>query len=190
MTEDQHAVQEPTGQHAQELPAEQLEHPGFEAEMRHAPDFGEQTYRGSGRLEGRRAVITGGDSGIGRAVALAFAREGADVLISHLEEEERDAQETLRVVRDARRTGVSMPGDLRDEGYCRPLIEHAARELRGVDILVNNAAYQMARGGIAEISAEEFDRKFARTSSRCSTPAAPRSSTCRQSRINTASIQA
>ena len=128
--------------------------------MRHAPDFGEQTYRGSGRLEGRRAVITGGDSGIGRAVALAFAREGADVLISHLEEEERDAQETLRVVRDARRTGVSMPGDLRDEGYCRPLIEHAARELRGVDILVTNAAYQMARGGIAEISAEELDRKF------------------------------
>jgi NAD(P)-dependent dehydrogenase (short-subunit alcohol dehydrogenase family) len=160
MTEDQHTVRDPTDQHAQELPAEQLDHPGLEAEMRHAPDFGEETYRGSGRLEGRRAVITGGDSGIGRAVALAFAREGADVLISHLEEEERDAQETLRVVHDAGRAGVSFAGDLRDEGYCRALIERAVQDLGGVDILVNNAAYQMARGGIAEISSGELEHTF------------------------------
>ena len=160
MTEDQHTVQDPTDQYTQEVPAERLEHPGLEAEMRQAPDFGEETYRGSGRLEGRRAVITGGDSGIGRAVALAFAREGADVLISHLEEEQRDADETLRVVRDAGRTGVSMAGDLRDEGYCRALVERAVRDLGGVDILVNNAAYQMARGGIADISAEELEHTF------------------------------
>src|SRR5690242_11611078 len=95
---DQHTRQDPTEQHRQEIPAEQQPHPGLEADMRTAPDFGEQSYRGSGKLEGRRAVITGGDSGIGRAVALAFAREGADVVLSFLEEELEDARETVRVV--------------------------------------------------------------------------------------------
>src|SRR3954454_63228 len=156
MTQDQHTLQDPTIQHPDSLPAEQLEHPGLESEMSHAPDFGEATYRGTGKLQGRKAVVTGGDSGIGRAVALAFAREGADVVISYLEEEQSDADETARVVRDAGRTAVQLPGDLQDEGYCRALVEHAAQELGGVDILVNNAAYQMTREGLADISAEEL----------------------------------
>ena len=160
MTDDQHAVQDPTTQHPESLPAEQLEHPGLESEMSQAPDFGEATYRGSGRLEGRKAVVTGGDSGIGRAVSLAFAREGADVAISYLEDEQRDADLTARVVRDAGRTALQLPGDLQDEGYCRTLVDRAAQELGGVDILVNNAAYQMARDGLADISTAELERTF------------------------------
>jgi NAD(P)-dependent dehydrogenase (short-subunit alcohol dehydrogenase family) len=160
MASDQHTTQDPTTQHDSQLPGEQIEHPGIEAEMDRAPDFGEQTYRGTNKLEGRKAVITGGDSGIGRAVALAFAREGADVVISYLEAEEQDAQQTARVVRDAGRTAVTVPGDLQDEGYCRTLVERAVQELGGIDILVNNAAYQMARAGIADISSEELQRTF------------------------------
>src|SRR3954471_8720105 len=160
MTTDQHTTQDPTTQHPDSLPADQLEHPGLEQEMSHAPDFGEETYRGSGRLQGRKAVVTGGDSGIGRAVALAFAREGADVVISYLEEEQSDADETARVVRDAGRTALQIPGDLQDEGYCRTLVERTAQELGGVDILVNNAAYQMARDGLADISSAELERTF------------------------------
>src|SRR3954468_18844484 len=96
MSNDQHTVEDPTTQNPDSLPADQLEHPGLERDMSQAPDFGEATYRGSGRLEGRKAVVTGGDSGIGRAVALAFAREGADVAISYLEDEQPDAAETGR----------------------------------------------------------------------------------------------
>jgi NAD(P)-dependent dehydrogenase (short-subunit alcohol dehydrogenase family) len=128
--------------------------------MSQAPDFGEATYRGTGRLEGRKAVVTGGDSGIGRAVALAFAREGADVALSYLEDEQSDADETARVVRDAGRTALQLPGDLQDEAYCRELVTTAAQELGGVDILVNNAAYQMARDGLADISTAELERTF------------------------------
>src|SRR4051794_17005914 len=157
---DQYAQRDPTEQHQQEIPPEQLDHPGLEADMRTAPDFGEETYRGSGRLEGRRAVITGGDSGIGRAVALAFAREGADVVLSFLEEEAEDARETARVVEAAGRKAVTMPGDLQDDGYCRALIERSVADLGGIDILVNNAAYQMAREGLADISPDELDRTF------------------------------
>jgi NAD(P)-dependent dehydrogenase (short-subunit alcohol dehydrogenase family) len=161
MSQDQHTRQDPTTQHPRpDQPEQQLEHPGLEGEMDPQPDYGEQSYRGSGRLEGRRAVITGGDSGIGRAVALAFAREGADVVISHLPEEEADGQETVRVVREAGRTGIAMPGDLRDVEYCRALVQRAVDELGGLDILVNNAAYQMARQGIADITPEELDRTF------------------------------
>jgi hypothetical protein len=157
---DQHAPQAPTTQHRQEVPGETLQHPGLEGRMRTAPDFGEASYRGSGKLEGRRAVVTGGDSGIGRAVALAFAREGADVVISHLEAEAEDAAETLRVVEAAGRKAVSLPGDLQDEAYCRSLIEGSVEALGGVDVLVNNAAFQMVRGGLAEISTEELERTF------------------------------
>jgi NAD(P)-dependent dehydrogenase (short-subunit alcohol dehydrogenase family) len=160
MTDDQHTMQDPTTQHPDSLRGEQIEHPGLESEMSQAPDFGEATYRGSGRLEGRKAVVTGGDSGIGRAVALAFAREGADVAISYLEEEQADADETARVVRDAGRTALQLPGDLQDEGYCRSLVDRTAEELGGVDILVNNAAYQMARDGLADISTAELERTF------------------------------
>src|SRR5215218_1612106 len=138
MAPDQYTAQDPTQQHPDSMPAEQLEHPGLEGEMSRKPDFGEESYRGTGKLEGRKAVVTGGDSGIGRAVALAFAREGADVAISYLEEEQSDADETARVVRDAGRAAVQIPGDLQDPGYCRSLVEHAVQELGGVDILVNN----------------------------------------------------
>jgi len=160
MSQDQHTTQDPTAQHPSSLPADQIEHPGLESEMSQAPDFGEQSYRGSGKLEGRKAIITGGDSGIGRAVALAFAREGADVAISYLDAEQSDADETTRVVREAGRSAVQLPGDLQDSGYCRTLVEHAAQELGGVDILVNNAAYQMARDGIADIAEDELERTF------------------------------
>jgi len=160
MTDDQHTLQDPTTQHPDSLPADQLEHPGLESQMSQAPDFGEATYRGTGRLEGRRAVVTGGDSGIGRAVALAFAREGADVAIAYLEDEQSDADETTRVVRDAGRTALQLPGDLQDEDYCRSLVDRTAEGLGGVDILVNNAAYQMARDGLADISTAELERTF------------------------------
>ena len=137
-------------------PEQTQPYPGRESEMQPRPDYGEQSYRGSGRLTGKRALITGGDSGIGRAVALAFAREGADVLISYLNEED-DAQETARVVREAGRTCISVPGDISDESHCRQLVERAVTELGGLDILVNNAAYQMTRDGIEGISSDEWD---------------------------------
>ena len=124
------------------------------------PDYGYETYRGSGRLEGKKAVITGGDSGIGRAVALAFAREGADVVISYLPEEEPDAQETAEVVEEAGRQCVKMPGDISDESQCQLLIEQAVNEFGRIDILVNNAAHQMTVNGIADVSTELLDRTF------------------------------
>jgi NAD(P)-dependent dehydrogenase (short-subunit alcohol dehydrogenase family) len=160
MSQDQHTLQDPTEQHPDSIPGEQAAHPGLEGEMSLSPDFGEQSYRGSGKLEGRKAIVTGGDSGIGRAVALAFAREGADVAISYLEAEQSDADETARVVREAGRNAVQLPGDLSDSGYCRSLVEQSAKELGGVDILVNNAAYQMARGGLSDISEEELEHTF------------------------------
>ena len=158
---DQYAQQDPTTQYPQPPFGEQkLQEPGLESEMDPKPDYGEETYRGSGRLTGKKAVITGGDSGIGRAVALAFAREGADVLISYLDEE-ADADETVRVVEAAGRKAVKMPGDVRDEAHCRAIIQTAVDDLGGIDILVNNAAYQMVQpGGIADITTEQFDRVF------------------------------
>jgi NAD(P)-dependent dehydrogenase (short-subunit alcohol dehydrogenase family) len=156
MSQDQHTIQDPTEQHPDSLPADQLDHPGIEGEMSHAPDFGEQSYRGTGKLEGRKAIVTGGDSGIGRAVALAFAREGADVAISYLGAEQRDADETTRVVREAGRTALQLPGDLQDSGYCRMLVERSVRELGGVDILVNNAGRFLPKG-ILDTTDDEWD---------------------------------
>lgn len=163
MTEDQHAQQDPTTKYPQPQYPEQTQmdqHPGLEGNMQPAPDYGYETYRGSGRLEGRRAVITGGDSGIGRAVALAFAREGADVVISYLPDEEQDAAETARVVEEADKRCVKAPGDISEEAACQALIQKAADELGGIDILVNNAAHQMTVNGIADISTELLDRTF------------------------------
>jgi NAD(P)-dependent dehydrogenase (short-subunit alcohol dehydrogenase family) len=163
MTEDQHTRQNPTTKYPQPGYPEQTQmdqHPGLEGEMRPEPDYGYETYRGCGRLEGKRAVITGGDSGIGRAVALAFAREGADVLISYLEEEEPDAQETARVVEEAGRRCVKAPGDISDEATCQAIIQRAADEFGGIDVLVNNAAHQMTVNGIADVSTELLDRTF------------------------------
>jgi NAD(P)-dependent dehydrogenase (short-subunit alcohol dehydrogenase family) len=129
--------------------------------MDQQPDYGEESYRGSGRLKGRRALITGGDSGIGRAVALAFAREGADVVITHLPEERADADETIRVVEGSGRKALALPGDLTDAAYCREIVERTVSELGGIDILVNNAAYQMAHEGLEDLSDEEIEHTFA-----------------------------
>src|SRR5215218_2879512 len=137
-------------------PSQQQSPPGLESEMDPKPDYGEGSYKGSGKLQGKVAVITGGDSGIGRAVALAFAREGADVLISYLSEES-DARETARVVEAAGRKCITVAGDIQDEAHCKALIDRAVKEFGKVDILVNNAAFQMTRESIEEIS-EEFDR--------------------------------
>jgi NAD(P)-dependent dehydrogenase (short-subunit alcohol dehydrogenase family) len=161
MSQDQYEPQDPTQQYPRpEFPEQEQEHPGLTDEMRPVPDHGEETYRGSGRLTERRAVITGGDSGIGRAVALAFAREGADVLITYLPEEEKDGQETARLVEDAGRKAVTMPGDIRDEAFCRQIIERAVSELGGLDVLVNNAAYQMSVDGLESLTTEQLDRTF------------------------------
>ncbi len=134
--------------------------PGREDKMQLHPDHGEQSYRGLGRLTGKTALITGGDSGIGRAVAIAFAREGANVAISHLHEEESDAQETMQWVEEAGRQGLAIPGDVRDDTYCRKLVQRVSDELGPLNILVNNAAYQMTYENISEISAEEWDQTF------------------------------
>ncbi|HEY0793906.1 MAG TPA: glucose 1-dehydrogenase [Chthoniobacterales bacterium] len=127
--------------------------------MRIKPDYGEDSYKGSGRLQGRATVITGADSGIGRAVALAFAREGADVLISYLDEEE-DAQETARLVESAGRKAVLVPGDIQDPAHCRAIIAQAVEAFGRVDVLVNNAAFQMTRDSLEETPDEEWDRTF------------------------------
>jgi NAD(P)-dependent dehydrogenase (short-subunit alcohol dehydrogenase family) len=161
MAPDQTTTQDPTTQYPQpEQPEQQLAHPGREGEMDPQPDYGEDSYKGSGRLEGRKALITGGDSGIGRAVALAFAREGADVVIAHLPDERADADETLRVVKESGRKGVALPGDLTDRAYCREIVERTVAELGGIDILVNNAAYQMSHEGLADLGADEIEHTF------------------------------
>jgi NAD(P)-dependent dehydrogenase (short-subunit alcohol dehydrogenase family) len=124
------------------------------------PDHGEESYRGSGRLQGKRALITGGDSGIGRAVAIAFAREGADVLISYLDEDE-DARDTARWVEKAGRKAVLVPGDIQSPEHCRKLVQQAVSDLGGIDILVNNAAHQATFEDIADISDDEWQLTFA-----------------------------
>jgi len=141
------------------LPRQQQPIPGSSAAMNPQPDYGEETYAGSGKLEGKAAIITGGDSGIGRAVALAYAREGADLLISYLNEEE-DARETKRLVESAGRTAVLVPGDIGDPAHCRAIIQRAVEELGGIDILVNNAAHQMSFENLEDIPDEEWDATF------------------------------
>ena len=123
------------------------------------PDCGEQSYVGSGKLKGRKAIITGGDSGIGRAVAIAYAREGADILISYLNEHQ-DAEATAELVREAGRTCILVPGDIQEHAHCQAIVQRAVDELGGVDILVNNAAFQMSHKDLQEFSAEELDRTF------------------------------
>lgn len=125
--------------------------------MQPPPDHGEETYKGSGRLLGRKALITGGDSGMGRAAAIAFAREGADVAINYFPTEESDAQQVLALIREAGRTAVAIPGDLRNEDFCRKLIDEAVTKLLGLDILVNNAGRQQAHASILDISSQDFD---------------------------------
>lgn len=135
--------------------------PGTEADLLAKADHGETSYKGSGKLTGRKAIITGGDSGIGRAVAIAFAREGADVLISYLSsEEDEDAQKTAHYVEEAGQKAVLVSGDIREEAHCKQLIQRAVDELGGIYILVNNAAYQMAQQSLQDITEEQLDRTF------------------------------
>lgn len=160
MGQDQFTQQDPTEQHAAPGSGDRtVEHPGRTGELDVQPDHGEESYRGTGRLEGKKTVITGGDSGIGRAVAIAFAREGADVLLSYLEDEEEDARETARLVDETGRRAVLVPGDLQDEARCQAVVDRAVREFGQIDVLVSNAGYQMSQAeGIHAITSEQFDR--------------------------------
>ena len=141
------------------MPSQHQDMPGTTAEMRPTPDHGEESYKGSGRLQGRAAIITGGDSGIGRAVAIAFAREGADVLISYYDEHD-DAKETARWVEKAGRKAVVIAGDIKEESHCRELVDRAVKDFGRLDILVNNAAHQATFKSLEDISAEEWDVTF------------------------------
>jgi NAD(P)-dependent dehydrogenase (short-subunit alcohol dehydrogenase family) len=131
--------------------------PGLASQMDPPPDHGETSYRGSGRLAGRRALITGGDSGIGRAAAIAFAREGADVAINYFPTEEPDAQQVIALIKAEERKGLAIPGDIRDEKFCQELVRKAVEGLGGLDIVVCNAGRQQARQSILELSSEDFD---------------------------------
>jgi NAD(P)-dependent dehydrogenase (short-subunit alcohol dehydrogenase family) len=141
-------------------PAQQQDVPGLQSTMDPVPDCGETSYRGSGKLQDKVAVITGADSGIGRAVAIAYAREGADVVISYLSEDS-DAEETAGLVRDAGRRAVLVPGDVSDPDHCRSIVDRAVRELGRIDVLVSNAAFQMNHKTLDEISDEEWQHTFA-----------------------------
>jgi len=140
-------------------PTQQQQPPGTEAELTPKADHGETSYKGSGKLDGKATVITGGDSGIGRAVALAFAREGADVLIAYLNEHD-DAKETARLVEEAGRKAVLVPGDIADPAHCRAIVDQAVQAFGRIDVLVNNAAFQMTRESIEDIPDEEWDYTF------------------------------
>ncbi|HTU68005.1 MAG TPA: SDR family oxidoreductase [Steroidobacteraceae bacterium] len=131
--------------------------PGLARDMTPKPDHGEQSYRGSGRLAGRKALITGGDSGIGRAAAIAYAREGADVAINYFPTEEPDAQEVVALMKEAGRKAIALPGDLREEAFCRRLVADAVKQLGGLDIVVCNAGRQQARASILDLSSDDFD---------------------------------
>jgi NAD(P)-dependent dehydrogenase (short-subunit alcohol dehydrogenase family) len=131
--------------------------PGLACEMEPPPDHGETSYKGSGRLQGRKALITGGDSGMGRAAAIAYAREGADVAINYHPDEEKDARQVIRLIEEAGRRGVAIAGDLRREDFCKVLVTKAISELGGLDILVSNAARQQTKESILDISTEDFD---------------------------------
>jgi len=141
------------------FPQEKIAPPGLTREMNPRPDHGEDSYKGSGRLEGKKAIITGGDSGIGRAIAIAYAREGADVLISYLNEHE-DAQETERLVTEAGRKAVLVPGDISTAEQCRAIVQKAVDEFGRIDVLVNNAAHQLTFDEVQEFSDEEWDYTF------------------------------
>lgn len=154
-------VQNPVNEYPRPpFPAQKQAWPGLASRMNPRPDHGESSYRGSGRLKGRKALITGGDSGIGRAAAIAYAREGADVAINYLPAEETDAREVAQLIRAEGRKAVTIPGDIRDEAFCRQLVEEAARQLGGLDILVNNAARQVSQESILDISTAQFDETF------------------------------
>lgn len=160
-TRNQYEIQDPRDQYPKPpFPRQPQEAPGLARAMEPRPDHGEESYRGFGRMEGRKALITGGDSGIGRAAAIAFAREGAAVAINYLPEEEPDAQSLADLIEGEGGTLVRLPGDLTDEAFCRQLVEDAAEALGGLDVLVNNAGKQVAQDSILDISTEQFDQTF------------------------------
>lgn len=158
MMADRLAMQDPRKQYpAPPFPSQNQAAPGLAKKMDPAPDHGETSYRGSGKLQGRKALITGGDSGIGRAAAIAFAREGADIAISYLPSEEPDAKQVIEVIEAEGRKALSLPGDIKDEAWCKTLVEQTVAGLGGLDVLVINAARQQFRESVAEVSSEDFD---------------------------------
>ncbi|MFA4927604.1 MAG: SDR family oxidoreductase [Patulibacter sp.] len=161
MTRDQYEFQDPRSQYpVLNAPEQSQPEPGLDRDLKPQADHGEQSYRGSGRLEGRRALVTGADSGIGRAVAIAFAREGADVALSYLPEEEPDAQEVVALIEQAGRRAVPLPGDIKDEAFCERLVAQAAEALGGLDLLVNNAGKQVHVERLEDVTTEQFDATF------------------------------
>ena len=192
MNKNQYAMQDPLTQYPQPNFEDQPQSaPGLAQDMVPRPDHGEDSYKGFGRLAGRHALITGGDSGIGRAVAIAFAREGADVAINYLPGEENDAVQTLQLVKDANVKAVPLPGDITDESFCQHLIQDAHDKLGGLDILVNVAGKQTAVEAIADLTTEQFEATF-RTNvtamfwlCKAALPLMPKGATI----INTTSIQ-
>jgi len=159
---DQYTLRNPATQYPKPGPEfqQQQQGPGLEKNMHPKPDAGEQTYRGTGRLTGRKAVITGADSGIGRAVAIAFAREGADIVLSYMPPEEPDAQEVVKLIQEAGRKAIPIPGDVKDEAYCQQLVSQAVQQLGGLDILVNVAGKQQEVEDIENLSTQQFDETF------------------------------
>ena len=161
MTRDQYTFDNPAERYPNiHPPVQQQDEPGLQSLMEPVPDLGEDTYRGSGRLEGRKALITGADSGIGAAVAIAFAREGADVTLSYLPEEEADAKHVVSLIEAAGRTAVTFPGDITDAEHCRSLVAAAVEGMGGLDIVVNVAGKQVWQPRLADISDEQFEQTF------------------------------
>ncbi|MCU1537180.1 MAG: Dehydrogenase [Humibacillus sp.] len=161
MSDDQYTLQDPSKMYSNfEAPVQYQKGAGLDANLEEKADRGEKTYRGTGRLEGRKALVTGGDSGIGAATAIAFAREGADVAISYLPEEEEDAQHIVSLIEKAGRVAVALPGDLTDHDYCVTLVDDAVKGLGGLDILVVNGGKQQSTSAIADLTDEQFDETF------------------------------
>lgn len=157
----QHKMQDPVSQYpVMDIPEQRQDEPGLDSKLLPKADHGEETYEGSGRLEGRKALITGADSGIGRAVAIAYAREGADVAITYLPSEQEDADEVMKVLDATGRKAVAIPGDLSDEAFCKQLIKQASDELGGLDILVNNAGKQLYVDDILELETAQLEATF------------------------------
>lgn len=163
MSEGQHTPTDPTQEYPRpDYPQQEQPLPGHDAAMDPEPDHGETSYVGRGRLQGRRALVTGGDSGIGRAVSIAFAREGADVVISCLPDEEKDAAQVVDLVEQTGQRCILVAGDIRDEKHCRGLVQRTVDELGGLDVLVSNAAHQLSLpGGLEDLSTEQLERTYA-----------------------------
>ncbi|MET3858946.1 MULTISPECIES: SDR family oxidoreductase [unclassified Rhizobium] len=190
---DQFNMQNPLTQYPQpKFPEQPQPVPGLASKMQPVPDHGETSYKGTGRLNGRKALVTGGDSGIGRAAAIAFAREGADVVINYLPEEQSDAEEVIKLIEAEGRKAVAIPGDLKREAFCKKLVETANDELGGLDLLVNVAGRQKAIADISQLTTEQFDETFKTNVyalfwiCKAAVPLMPEGSSI----INTASIQA